>query len=265
MIGRLLMVAGMALALLGAALPAAAQTSTARVRVVHAAETVPAVDVFLDGTAALKNVGFISISDYLDVPAGEHEIALVPAGQNVDAALLTTTVTVEGGKAYTVAGVGREDVQIKLFNDDISAPAAGKARIRAIHTLPDAPGVDVEVVGGPRVFENITFPNASNYAEIDAGTYSLQLVANGANTVFKQWPNRDYQAGVIYDVIVFGSLANLQTRVAQTTPTAGSVGGGAPVDAAVMPDTGARDQVALLVGLGVALLGLGAVSRRRWA
>jgi len=265
MIGRLMVVMGLTLAMISAAAPAAAQADTARVRVVHAAEQVPAVDVFVDGTAVLKNVGFVSVSDYLDVPAGDHKVALVPSGQGQDAALLTTDVTVEGGKAYTVLGVGRDDVQIKLYNDDISTPAAGKARVRTIHTLADAPSVDVEVIGGPRIFENIAFPNASNYAEIDAGAYNLQLVANGANTVFKQWPNREYKAGVVYDVIVFGSLANLQTRVAVTQPTASNVGGGAPANAVVMPDTGAESNLGLLLGLGVALLGVGIVSRRRWA
>lgn len=265
MIGRLMMVMGLALAMIGAVVPAAAQADTARVRVVHAAEPVPAVDVFLDGTAVLKNAGFLSVSDYLDVPAGQHKVSLVPAGQNEDAALLTVDVTVEGGQAYTVAGVGRDDVQIKLYNDDVSAPPAGKARIRAIHTLADAPSVDVEDPSGQRIFENIAFPNASNYAEIDAGTYSLRLVANGANTVFKQWPNREYKAGAIYDVIVFGSLANLQTRVAVTQPTASNIGGSAPANAAVMPNTGAEEYVGLLLGVGIALFGLGMLSRRRWA
>lgn len=265
MIGRFMMVMGLLVALIGATVPVTAQTSPARVRVVHAAEKVPAVDVLLDGNAVLKNVGFVSVSDYLDVPAGAHKIALTPAGQSADAALFTQNVTVDGGKAYTVIGVGRDDVQIKLYTDDVSAPPAGKARIRAIHTLPDAPAVDIQAPNGPRIFENLSFPNASDYALLDAGTYNLQLVANGANTVFKQWPNREYKAGVVYDVIVFGSLANLQTRVAQTTPMASTMGGGAPANATVMPNTGAESNTGLLLGLGVALLGLGVASRRRWA
>ena len=265
MVQRLMVLCGALLVLMGAALPAAAQTDAARVRVVHAAEQVPAVDVFLDGKAVLENVGFVSVSDYLEVPAGAHKVALAPTGQGEAEALITKDVTVEAGKAYTVAGVGRDDAQLQVYNDDLSVPAAGKARVRAIHTLPDAPSVDVEVIGGPSIFQNISFPNASPYAEIDAKTYSLQLVANGANTVFKQWPNREYEAGKIYDVIVFGSLANLQTRVAVTTPTASNVGGSAPANAMAMPDTGVASDFAVLAGMGMLLMVAGLASRRRWA
>jgi len=265
MVQRLMVVCGAVLVLIGAALPAAAQTDAARVRVVHAAEQVPAVDVFLDGKAVLENVGFVSVSNYLEVPAGAHKVALAPTGQGEAEALITKDVTVEAGKAYTVAGLGRDDARLEVYNDDLSVPEAGKARVRTIHTLPDAPSVDVEVIGGPTIFENITFPNASDYAEIDVGTYSLQLVANGANTVFKQWPNRDYEASTIYDVIVFGSLANLQTRVAITKPTASNVGGSAPANAVTMPDTGVASNFAMLVGMGMLLMAAGLVSRRRWA
>jgi hypothetical protein len=265
MVQRLMVLCGAMLVLIGAALPAAAQTDAARVRVVHAAEQVPAVDVFLDGKAVLENVGFVSVSDYLEVPAGAHKVALAPAGQGEAAALITKDVMVEAGKAYTVAGVGRDEAQLQVYNDDLSVPAAGKTRVRAIHTLADAPGVDVEVIGGPNIFKNITFPNASTYADVDAGTYSLQLVANGANTVFKQWPNRDYEAGTIYDVIVFGSLANLQTRVATTKPAASNVGGSAPANAVGMPDTGVSSLFGVLAGVGMLLMAAGLASRRRWA
>jgi LPXTG-motif cell wall-anchored protein len=265
MVQRLMVLCGAVLVLIGAALPVAAQSNAARVRVVHAAEQVPAVDVFLDGKAVLENVGFVSVSDYLEVPAGAHKVALAPTGQGEAAALISKDVTVEAGKAYTVAGVGRDEGQLQVYSDDLSVPPAGKARVRTIHTLPDAPSVDVEEIGGPRIFENITFPNASNYAEVNAKTYSLQLVANGANTVFKQWPNREYESSTIYDVIVFGSLANLQTRVAITKPTASNVGGSAPANAVAMPDTGVASSFAVLAGMGMLLMAAGLVSRRRWA
>src|SRR4028119_1899495 len=106
MLRRLLLVVGMALMALGLTVPAGAQSGNARVRVIHASPDAPAVDVFVDGTAALTNVAFRAISDYLEVPAGARNIQVAPTGAGASAAVITANPTLEAGKAYTVAAVG---------------------------------------------------------------------------------------------------------------------------------------------------------------
>ncbi|PMP83067.1 MAG: cell wall anchor, partial [Chloroflexus aggregans] len=54
------------------AVPAFAQSGTAKVRVIHASPDAPAVDVFVNGNAVLTNVGFFAASPYLDLPAGTY-------------------------------------------------------------------------------------------------------------------------------------------------------------------------------------------------
>src|SRR3712207_9266002 len=98
MFRRLLYTVGMALLVFGVALPAAAQSNNAMVRVIHASPDAPAVDVFVDGQAALRNVAFPAVSDYLEVPAGAHRVAVAPAGQGEGAAVITANPTLEGGE-----------------------------------------------------------------------------------------------------------------------------------------------------------------------
>jgi LPXTG-motif cell wall-anchored protein len=262
MVHRFAIMCGALLLMLSIAGPAAAQTNSARVRVIHAAPDAPEVDVFVDGKAVLEGVGFLDISDYLDLPAGQHTVAVAPAGEGEDAAVVTANPTLESGAAYTVGVTGSDKLTAQVYTDNISPVPSGKARVRAIHTLSDAPSVDVEVVGGPTLFEQITFPNASDYAEVDAGTYDLRLVAAGANTVFTAWPATTVEAGTIYDIVVFGNVANLQTQVAVTTPSSNDLGGSAPTAPATMPNTGVETNMGFLFALGVLLLGVGAANRR---
>ena len=63
---------------------------SARVRVLHAAASAPAVDVYVTAPGAeiggvepvLSNVPFRAISDYLTVPAGSYDVTVTVAGTN---------------------------------------------------------------------------------------------------------------------------------------------------------------------------------------
>lgn len=270
MLRRLLYSVGMALLVLGFALPAAAQNNNAMVRVIHASPDAPAVDVFVDGKAALTNVAFKAISDYLEVPAGEHKIAVAPAGQGEAAAVINANPTVEAGKAYTIAAVGKlADIKAQIYSDNLAAPAAGKAHVRVIHASPDAPAVSVKVAGGPTLIDSLAFPNASDYLPVDAGSYNLQVTPAGANDVVLDLANTSLKAGTIYDVVALGELASISAEVdtyvpqASTTGTGSGSAGGAPSS---LPSTGAGENLSLiLLGLGALAVVSGFMLRRRTA
>lgn len=148
--------------------------------------TPPAVDIFVDGQAVLTGVAFPAISNYLEVPAGEHQVAVAPAGQGMSSAVINTKVTVTAGNAYSVAAVGLladNTLRAQVYNDNLSAPATGKAHVRVLHLSPDAPAVDVKAAGGPTLISGLAFPNASDYLPVDAGSYDLQVTPAGGNTV----------------------------------------------------------------------------------
>ena len=250
MLRRLLFLVGGFVFAVGLALPASAQTSMAKVRVIHASPDAPAVDIWVDGQAALRGVAFPAISDYLDVPAGAHKIVVAPAGQGEAAAVITANPTLEAGMAYTVAAVGPvASIKGQIFNDNLAAPAAGKAHVRVIHASPDAPAVAVKVAGGPTLIQSLEFPNASDYLPVDAGSYNLQVTPAGGDAVVIDLPNTALTAGTIYDVVAVGQLANIRAQVATYTPAASA---GAP---GMLPETGLADDLRL-VALGVALMAL---------
>lgn len=253
---------GMLLLAMSVVVPAAAQNSMAQVRVIHASPDAPAVDVFVDGTAVLTNVAFPAISDYLSVPAGAHAIAVAPTGAGEAAAVITANPTLEAGMAYTVAAVGEVAyIKAQIYNDNLSAPAAGKAHVRVIHASPDAPAVDVKVAGGPTLISGLAFPNASDYLPVDATSYNLQVTPSGASDVVIDLPNTALTAGTIYDVVAVGKVANISAQVATFVPASGA--GAAP---ATMPNTGANGMLsAILFMAALLVLGGGFALRRRIA
>lgn len=262
MLRRMSFVVGMMLLALGLTLPVAAQAGTAKVRVVHASPDAPAVDVFVDGTAALTNVSFFTASDYLDLPAGAHKVAVAPAGAGEAAAVISADVTLDANSAYTVAAVGPlASIKAQIYNDNLAAPAAGKAHIRVIHASPDAPAVAIKLADGTALVPNLAFPNASDYLPVDAGSYNIQVTPANASDVVLDLPNTTLTAGTIYDVFATGNLANIAAEVETFTPAATT--GAAP---GTLPNTGASESLSLaLIALGMLALAGGFVLRRRMA
>lgn len=248
----------------------------ARVRVVHASPDAPAVDVYADGNKVLSNVPFKGSSDYLSVPAGPHNFKVYAAGANPasDAAVIDADATLAAGKDYTIAAVGKvADIKPAVFEDNNSAPAAGKAHVRVIHASPDAPAVDVAVKGGPVVFSNLAFPNAAGPSPVDAGTYDLEVRAAGTTTVALPINGLQLQAGKIYTVLAVGLLNGspaLEALPIVNDPAPAPAAAASPVaPAAALPasgtgatagGSGVSAMLAVLLGLGILAAGGGALA-----
>lgn len=247
---------------------ASAQSGTAKVRVIHASPDAPAVDVLVNGSkvAALTNVPFFTASAYLDLPAGTYDLQVVPTGATTPVVIDAKGVALEAGKAYTIAATGPlASIQPTVIAETLTAPAAGKAKVRVYHFSPDAPGVDVKVQNGPTLISNLTFPNASNTLEVDAGSYNLQVTPAGASTpVVIDLPNTQLEAGKTYDVFATNVLASIKPELVVTTAPAAAP---APTTPNRLPTTSEGDAapLGLMVAVAVLLFGAGALALRRWA
>ncbi|HUS13556.1 MAG TPA: DUF4397 domain-containing protein [Chloroflexia bacterium] len=207
------------LCLAGGMVRASHAAEVAFVRVVHASPDAPAVDVWVDGSKVLTNVPYFTASDYLSLPAGEHQFVVTPTGQAADKAVINASATLVAGKAYTVAATGLvANLQPTILMDNLAAPAAGKAHVRVIHASPDAPAVDIAVKDGPVLISNLAFPKDSGYLPVDAGTYNLVVLAAGTKTVALDLAGVKLDAGKIYDVFAVGELNKGTLRVEVATP-----------------------------------------------
>ena len=250
--------AGMLFAMAGTSLAA----DTANVRVLHASPDAPAVDVYLDDNIvdALTNVPFGVISDYLKVPAGDHNVKVYATG-TTSGPVIDADVTLAAGKAYTVAATGAvADIKAQVLQDD-PKPAASTAKVRIVHFSADAPAVDVATAGSAvdeAVVKNLAYPDATDYLALPGGTYDLEVRLAGEATVALALPDVKVQNGRAYSVFAVGSAASpaiggnaLQTVVAvDATASAAATATVPPTDTA----TAASD--ASPQGLGAVLLTL---------
>jgi hypothetical protein len=189
----------------------ASAADTAKVRVLHASPDAPAVDVYLDGAkvGALTAVPFATISDYLDVPAGTHDIKVYATG-DTSAPVIDANVSVAAGKHYTIAATGAVAAITAQVIEDAPSPACDNAQVRVVHFSADAPAVDVAPAGAApadAVVKKLAFPDATGYLSLPAGSYDLDVRLAGTTTVALALPDVAIKACDAYSVFAIGSAA----------------------------------------------------------
>lgn len=183
--------------------------SDACVNVIHASPDAPNVDVWINGEPALTDVAFQDFSGWLALPAGDYHVVVTPTGEGAEAAVIDATLTLEAGVAYHVAAVGTvAEIQPAVIEADLSATESGNARVRVIHASPDAPEVDIAVTGGDVLIPNLAFGAASDYLEVPAGSYDLEVRVAGTTDVALPLPGVMLDGNMLYDVIAVGTLAD---------------------------------------------------------
>jgi hypothetical protein len=204
---RLLAAGVLTLSLAGVATAA----DTAMVRVLHASPDAPAVDVYLDDTIvdALTNVPFGTISGYLEIPAGDHNVKVYATG-TTEGPVIDAGVTVATGAKYTIAATGAvASITAQVLQDE-PAPDCESASVRVVHFSADAPAVDVATAGAApadAVVKNLAYPNASDYVALPAGSYDLEVRLAGTTTVALALPDVAVEACNAYSVFAIGSAA----------------------------------------------------------
>ena len=208
-IARRLLILALALtAALALAAPAFAQGSgQAQVRVAHLAPDAPNVDVYVNGDPVLTDVPYTTVSDYLSLPAGTQQVTVYATGDTTSS-VIDTPVKLAAGGAYTVAAVGLVadgSLAAQVYQDDLRSPSTGDAKVRVVHASPDAGPVDVIPRGGQALVSGLTFPQASPYAEVPAGSYTLDVNAAGTNKTALTVPDAKLTSGGVYSAFAVGT------------------------------------------------------------
>jgi uncharacterized protein DUF4397 len=190
----------------------ASASEHAMVRVLHASPDAPAVDVYLDDVkvGALTNVPFGTISAYLDVPAGDHNVKVYASGTTTGP-VIDANVTVASGSRYTIAATNAvASIEVQVIEDE-PAPDCEGTQVRVIHFSADAPAVDVATTGAAAadaLVKGLAYPNATGYLSLPAGSYDLEVRLASTTTVALPLPGVAIAACNSYSVFAVGSAAN---------------------------------------------------------
>ena len=249
--------------LLGFALAgtASAASGTGWIRLAHLSPNTPEVDVYLysfgDPSAELvvHHVGYGVVSSYQPLAAGEYTVAMRAAGAAASSKpVLSTSVDVEPGGAYTVAGLGPESgLRLAVLKDQLSTPP-GKALVRVIQASLKQHVVTVTWNGKPAV-SSLAFGSVSAYAAVAPATAALRAAGESATAN----SSVTLAAGSVHTIVVLDGSKGLVLD--NFTDAAGS--GDRPAGAAATGFGGTAPRVpsplpwlsAIAAGLLLAVLG----------
>ena len=213
------------------------------IQLTHLSPNTPPVDVYLysfgDAKAmlVLKHVAYGTVSPFEKLTSGEYTVAMRGAGAKPGSPpVLSTTVNVTAGGAYTVAGLGpAKALRLQVLRDRLTTPK-GESLVRVIQaSLHDH---KVTVTAGSQVLaRQLAFGNVTSYATARPGTWMVH-VSGAAGTATK---SVTLSAGTIHTLVVLdgagGSLMidNLVdaagSGIAPQGGAATGLGGTAPVPA----------------------------------
>lgn len=215
----------------------AAESSTGWVRLGHFSPDTKQVDVRVTalrgGSTVLEldRVGYGDVSPYAKLDTGSYTVAMVAAGSNSWAdPVLSARLRVDAGSASTLAAYGpSRDLQVRAFSDDLSAPAAGSARIRLIQasTLTDV--VNVRTTTGVSIAEGARAGSVTDYSEVPAGPWTFELTGERvADTATVDAPSGSVATLFVLDTADGGLtiLPVLDSAAAAVTPDGGVQTGG---------------------------------------
>jgi hypothetical protein len=250
-----------------AALTLASAATAADVTVVHGVPDLT-VDVYVNGEVALESFEFGTVTDPIELPAGDYAIEIRAAGEPADSepALSGSATVADDTNASIVAHLDADgNPTLSVFVNNLSPIAAGDSRVTVRHTAA-APAVDV-LANGAALITSLANPDEAS-ADVPAGTYSVAVAAAGTTDPVLGPTDLALGAGTSTIVYAVGSLeaGNLQL-LAQEIAGLGAAPSGVPAgDSGLVAESGLPAWgIALLSLAGIAVLGSGLVLARRGA
>ena len=202
-------------ALLGLQKNSASAASPSYVRVIHASPFVGTADVFVDGTKLLSSFQFGAVTDYVAIPAGPHKVQIALVGKGIGASVISETLAVSPGVAYTVAATGASPSSLALqvfIDNNLLSP--GTAKLRVYQLSPDAGSVSMDT-GGNTLLSGIGYQSASNYLSISAGSYALGVDASNSASLHVSTTLKANTVTSVFAVGLVHGTPNIQLVTAQ--------------------------------------------------
>lgn len=216
---RMIMVLATSAVLLGTGVPAAAAafassatTGTGWIRLAHLSPNTPAVDVYLyafDNSTAeivLHHVAYGTVSPYEPVAAGDYSVAMRAAGASpTSQPVLSASVTVAAGHAYTVAGMGPESgLRLQVLDDELTTPP-GQALVRVIQASLKEQVVNVSL-GSTVLASSLKFADVSPYQAVSPGTETVTVSSGGGDAS----ESVTLAAGTVHTLVVLDGASGLE-------------------------------------------------------
>jgi hypothetical protein len=153
-------------------------------------------------------------TEYKQIPAERRDFVLREAGKPDGVEIEKNSEGLRDGKHYTVVAYEDKDGKpvLRVFNDDESAPAAGKAKVRLIHAAPATEPVSLYAASRKdKLAGESRFSEASTWQEVDPVNGPL-VIRTGDDKTGARAPVgvKRIEAGKLYTFVVEGGAKSGQ-------------------------------------------------------
>jgi hypothetical protein len=210
-----------------------ASAGTGWIRLAHLSPNTPAVDVYLysfgnpSAMVVLDHVAYGEVSPYESVATGEYTVAMRAAGAAASTKpVLSTTIDVASGHAYTVAGMGPlSGLRLQVIDDSL-AMTPNAALVRVIQASMHQDAVTV-TAGSTTLGHDLTFTTVTPYKSVSPGTVTVSAVGeseHGSGT-FTLAPDTIYTLVVLDDAGHLKLTSLVDSAGSKVTPQGGAATG----------------------------------------
>jgi hypothetical protein len=213
------------------------------IRLAHLSPNTPPVDVYLysfgnsHAMIVLQHVAYGTVSPYQKVKAGEYTVAMRGAGAAPSSQpVLSTSVRITAGGAFTVAGMGpTKGLRLQVLSDRLTTPP-GKSLVRVIQASLRYQKITV-MANHRTLARELNFAHVTNYVRTPPGSFEVHVAGMGG----KGAAHIALAAGTIHTLVVLDAsghslqIANLEDAAGSSVMPAGGaatgLGGTAPAPA----------------------------------
>jgi len=190
---------------------ASASSGVGYLRLAHLSPNTPPVDVYLysfgdpSAMVVLDHVAYGDVSPYESVASGEYTVAMRAVGAAPSTKpVLSTTIDVVSGHAYTVAGMGPlSGLRLQVIDDSL-AMTPNAALVRVIQASMHQTSVTV-TAGSTTLGSDLNFTTVTPYKSVKPGTVTVTAVGEserGSGTF-------TLAADTIYTIVVLDDSGHL--------------------------------------------------------
>lgn len=177
------------------------------VRFINMSPTLATYNVYLDDakintSGALPFGGSIPFKLY---SGGQHSVKITTA-TNITP-LLTKDISLLKKKSYSCYLIDKGDKMDWLMIEDTDdATSKTQAKFKFINLSPDAPALSLVIKDGSSLVEGKAYKGSSEYALIDAKTYTFEVKDTATGQVKAVIPDVELKGGNYYTIVARGML-----------------------------------------------------------
>lgn len=182
-----------------------------KIRFLHGIPTAPAVDVYLDGEVAFKNLKFSDITCYENISPGKYKVKVYAAG-TYDKPLINKEIDILPNKTSTISIVTLTDsIDIFVLNDTAIKKESTSCALRFIHLSPNTPLLSLLLPNDIVLFSNVEYLESTGYYTLSPAIYDFKVSFSGSSGLYKYINNKTMNSGKAYTIYIIGLVNKTPT------------------------------------------------------